>query len=209
MDLFDEKLARLRSTLLPSSNIYDVPKKHLTSSANGALQNGVKEDKSQLQYENLKQPSQSAPSPNPNSADIYMNLQDFNLDSKNVYAILEPTGENQPEEGSEHMGKRDSIYDNAAEISAYLKEQGKEVVGSHTYELLDTDSTDGAMMSRPAPPTSAAVEEIELEHVLVFKNLPPLICRSQLGDEYGMTKLADTASSVLKAVVKDIHSSFG
>ena len=209
VDPFDEKLAQLRSSLLwdDAEGHYDIPTNRMDSSANRALENGVQEKQV---YENLLNPSKSAG--NSDKADIYMNLQDFNLDSNNVYSVMEPTNQDQPtvQDESEDRGKRHSIYDNAAEISDYLKEQGIEEVGSHMYEVLDgfvagesgQDCVDGAMMSRPPP-------LLNLQETVMFKNLPPLICRSQLGDECGMTKLADTASSVLKAVVKDIHVSFG
>ncbi len=60
---------------------------------------------------------------------------------------------------------------------------------------------DGAGMSRPPPP---AVEEEEEE--VVFRNLPPLVCTMHAENQKILVELADTSDSVLKEVVKLIHS---
>ena len=66
---------------------------------------------------------------------------------------------------------------------------------SHIYECLDAlESTDGGLLSRPPEPE------------VVFKNLPPLVCAAHFGDESSLTKLSDTASSVIKEAIKIIQN---
>lgn len=69
------------------------------------------------------------------------------------------------------------------------------------------DIPDGGMLSRQEIPP--APEQLELEEIVPFKNLPPLVCTARLGDEVAMRKLADTAAAVLSEVVKHIHTSLG
>ena len=88
----------------------------------------------------------------------------------------------------------------------------------HDYEVMDSvfsdnanvghhyDLPDGGLLSRQAPPIPP---ELEMEEMVTFNNLPPLICNARLGDEVAMRKLADTAASVLSEVVKHIHTSLG
>jgi hypothetical protein len=71
------------------------------------------------------------------------------------------------------------------------------------------DVPDGGLLSRQALPPHTEPEQLELDEILPFNNLPPLVCTARLGDEVAMRKLADTAASVLSEVVKSIHTSLG
>lgn len=149
----------------------------------------------------------------------YQNLKDFDIERNESYSLLkhEPTDTNDTAEDREGP-----LYENSEDIEGYLLEQQHTDKLSHTYEELDQvfelrggmatgrgkDSTDGGGWSRPRPQL-APLEHVEMEELVIFKNLPMLICRSHLGDESSMTKLADTANSVLKEVVKVIHSTIG
>ena len=68
------------------------------------------------------------------------------------------------------------------------------------------NETDGGIMSQLGvwQPKEDLPEEMEL---VVFQNLPPLLCSAQLGDEVVLGKLSDTANSILTAVTKQIHNS--
>ena len=84
---------------------------------------------------------------------------------------------------------------------------------SHIYEQMDSvfmpsgdqgnnqDSTDGAMFSRQIDRPPPKDEEL-----VIFNNLPPLVCAAHLGDEASLLKLSDTASSVIKEAIKNIQN---
>ena len=147
--------------------------------------------------------------PNSRPANNYQDLQEFNLERNESYSTM--SHDRNSELASE---KEESMYENADEIESYMLEQQNKDI-SHTYEPLDQvfesgNMTDGGGFSRPRPhPHLPQTEQLEMEELVIFKNLPTLICRSHLGDESSMTKLADTANAVLKEVVKIIHSTIG
>ena len=122
----------------------------------------------------------------------------------------------------------ESLYDNSDEIASYLKEHGiseplpdhhlydtvflpdsghvtRDMTPSNHTEMVGEDLPDGGMFSKPGGRRSdpPAVEEPSV----VFKNLPPLTCSIKTGDERMLNELVITARSVLKDVVKLIHSS--
>ena len=160
--------------------------------------------------------------PSTERANIYENLQEFDLETNKCYSLL--THENGApliaESTSEQVEEREtSLYENLDEIQSYLQDQEHKDKLSHTYEQLDQvfethssqktdkESTDGGRFSRPRPhPHLTPKEHLEMEELVIFRSLPTLICRSNLGDESAMMKLADTANAVLKEVVKMIHS---
>ena len=130
------------------------------------------------------------------------------------------------------------VYEDLDNISKMLQENkvsGREDVDSHHYEAMDSvwggirdaperqgqesaggtsngashiyESTDGGMLSQPEEvPTRP--EEIEMEKLVIFKNLPPLVGSTYTGDAVTLGKLSDTASSVLTEVVKQVQKSF-
>ncbi len=70
----------------------------------------------------------------------------------------------------------------------------------HLYEHMDAiEMTDGGLLSRPS----------EEEEEPVFANLPPLVCAAHYGDRESLTKLSDTAGSVVKEAVKNIRKLLG
>lgn len=71
------------------------------------------------------------------------------------------------------------------------------------------DSADGGVLSQPGTgrKQGEGSEEIELDDLVVFNNLPPLVCTAHLGDHVALEKLVGTASAVLSEVVKQVHSS--
>ena len=156
--------------------------------------------------------------PSAEQTKVYENLQDFELEENKCYSLLRHEN-GAPLLTDSREEKETSLYENLEEIESYMEEQkGKDKL-SHTYEQLDQvfptpkvekESTDGGGISRPRPhPHLGAKEHLEMEELVVFRNLPTLICRSNLGDESAMIKLADTANAVLKEVVKIIHSTIG
>lgn len=167
-------------------------------------------------------PSTGAPDSSEQSH-CYQNLNDFDIETNESYSLLSHDETLEPTDTNDTVGDREDnpLYENSEDIEGYLHEQQHADKLSHTYEELDQvfesregivakgkDSTDGGGWSRPRPQL-APVEHLEMEELVIFKNLPTLICRSHLGDESSMTKLADTANSVLKEVVKVIHSTIG
>lgn len=166
--------------------------------------------------------------PDSEQSQSYQNTQEFSLKSNESYSLLPHEGAVDLIGSRDHVegGRNDSLYENAEEIESYLQEHQnwEEEELSHIYEPIDhvfvpstannaaaKESTDGGGLSRPRPHPrmQPVVEQLEMEELVIFKNLPTLICRSHLGDESAMTKLADTANEVLKEVVKIIHSAIG
>jgi hypothetical protein len=228
---FDEKLRQLKASLTEDS---DNRSNHNGSSGikngNGSMENGNRESP---EYQNVRQntartsidPSTGVPDSSSQHSN-YQDLNDFAIETNESYSLLahnetlEPTDTNDMADDSEDH----PLYENSDDIEGYLLEQQQYADKlSHTYEELDQvfessgggvvarkgkDSTDGGGWSRPRP-QPAPLEHLEMEELVIFKNLPMLICRSNLGDESSMTKLADTANSVLKEVVKVIHSTIG
>ena len=155
-------------------------------------------------------------------ANCYQNLNDFDIETNESYSLLSHDDTlDMNETADTAVDNEDPLYENSEDIEGYLHEQQHTNKLSHTYEELDQvfeshggvatkdkDTTDGGGWSRPRP-QMVPVERLEMEELVLFKNLPTLICRSHLGDESSMTKLADTANSVLKEVVKMIHSTIG
>lgn len=144
----------------------------------------------------------------------------FDLKHNECYESMStPTHPVPGNEGNAHTRK--DLYDNLDDLSKCLnKESGRGPANGREYEDLDNvfvdssneeghyyDNPDGGVLSQQAPAPES--EQIELDEVLSFKNLPPLICTAHLGDEVAMKKLADTAASVLTQVVKHIHTSLG
>lgn len=175
------------------------------------------------EYENVGRtvdPSTGVPDSTERS-NCYENLNNFEIEPNDCYSLLshdetlEPNDTNDTAEDTD-----DPLYENSEDIEGFLHEQQHADKLSHTYEDLDQvfesnkvvtkgkDTTDGGGWSRPRPHL-APLERLEMEELVIFKNLPTLICRSHLGDESSMTKLADTANCVLKEVVKVIHSTIG
>ena len=114
---------------------------------------------------------------------------------------------------------RGAVYEDMDEIAKCLKEGGGVVEAQNPqYGVADSvfsntdseghiyDIPDGGMLSQQV---EVAPPPIEMEEMLPFKNLPPLVCSAHLGDEVAMLRLADTATSVLANVVQQIHSSLG
>lgn len=131
-------------------------------------------------------------------------------------------------------GRKGNVYQDVDAVMRYLEaEAQREAMGGrstdeppqgdppHEYVDLDSvfadraneeghvyDTMDGGMLSRQVDPPPR-LEQLELEEIVPFKNLPPLVCTARLGDEVAMRKLADTAAVVLSEVVKHIHTSLG
>ena len=141
-------------------------------------------------------------------------------------------GEAPPTQASEGgSGRGQEVYQDLGELDKYLRENKEEEEEGghapsnghgHEYEDLDEmfvgksdhedhtyDVPDGGVLSQLAAPPPPQPEQVEMEEVLPFKNLPPLVCSAHLGDEVTLRKLADTAGSVLTQVVKHIHTSLG
>lgn len=111
------------------------------------------------------------------------------------------------------------IYLNLDDLTKFLKEEEVKDA-NHQYEELDDvftgdasqegnvyDVPDGGMLSQLAQALPPQSEQLEMEEMVSFKNLPPLVCTAHLGDEVTMRKLADTAASVITDVTKHIHDS--
>ena len=218
---FDEKLWQLKASLTE-----DIDKR---SNHNGSgIKNG-NGNRESPEYQNVGQnatrtsvdPSTGVPDSSEQS-NCYQNLNDFNIETNESYSLLSHNETSEPTDTNDTaVDTEDPLYENSEDIEGYLHEQQHADKLSHTYEELDQvfesrggvaakgkDSTDGGRWSRPRPQL-APLEHLEMEELVIFKNLPMLICRSHLGDESSMTKLADTANSVLKEVVKVIHSTIG
>lgn len=120
--------------------------------------------------------------------------------------------------GADAAGKE--VFQDLDEVARYLKE-GEGIMEAQNPQYGETDSVfsnidneeghyydipDGGMLGRQV---EVAPPPMEMEVMLPFKNLPPLVCSAHLGDEVTMQKLADTAASVLANVVQQIHSSLG
>lgn len=183
---------------------------------NGSIENGKPESP---QYQNVGQNSEMTDS---GRSSCYQNLQEFTLETNESYALMPCDQTSEMPDARDHVedGEEESLYENTEEIESYLQEQSSKNKDQlyHTYEQLDqvfesseaVDSTDGGMFSRlRQQPTLPPADQLEMEELVIFKNLPTLICRSHLGDESSMTKLADTANAVLREVVKVIHSTVG
>lgn len=144
----------------------------------------------------------------------------FDLRHNECYDSVSASNSCEPPPTHSPLDKKD-LYENLDDLEKYIKEESGHVpANGREYEDLDNifadntneeghyyDIPDGGMLSRQDPPPEP--EQIELAEVLPFKNLPPLVCTAHLGDEVAMRKLADTAASVLREVVKHIHSSLG
>lgn len=111
-----------------------------------------------------------------------------------------------------------NVYEDMDAIDRMMSAEGGAGPGSASDSVFTRDGEeghiycdipDGGMMSRQTLPPLPPIEQIELEEVAMFRNLPPLVCTAHLGDEVTLKKLADTASSVITEVVKHIHSSLG
>lgn len=229
---FDEKLRQLKASL---TDDIDNRTNHNGGGFNNGNRNMENGNRDSPEYQNVKQnimqtsvdPTTGAPD-STEQKNCYQNLNEFNIETNESYSLLshdetlDPTDTNDTAKDGE-----DPLYENSEDIEGYLHEQQQHADKlSHTYEELDQvfdleshggmaarsrkgkDSTDGGRWSRPRPQL-APLEHLEMEELVIFKNLPMLICRSHLGDESSMTKLADTANSVLKEVVKMIHSTIG
>ena len=103
------------------------------------------------------------------------------------------------EEGGTHIYEMiDSVFGNKSVVSegggTPERVMCDEPVSKH-------DSVDGGVLSHPGGRT----DEIEMNELLVFKNLPPLLCTAHLGDKVVLGELADTAGTVLTTVVKQVH----
>ena len=224
---FDEKLRQLKASLTEDIDKRTNHNGGGTKNGNGSIENGNRESP---EYQNVRQndsrtsvdPSTGVPDSSEQSR-CYQNLNDFEIKTNESYSLLSHNETLEPTDANDTAGDReeDPLYENSEDIEGYLHEQQHADRLSHTYEELDQvfesrggivakgkDSTDGGGWSRPRPQL-APVERLEMEELVMFKNLPTLICRSNLGDESSMTKLADTANSVLKEVVRMIHSTIG
>ena len=151
--------------------------------------------------------------------DTEFNLQDnlaysSTLDTVRRAPLTDATPTSVNKSGGMNSRGCGNIYEDVDGTTNYPKEEKRDK--SHEYEPLDDvftksppakeeDHTDGGMLSRQ----TGQQDDLKMEEMVVFKNLPPLMCTAHLGDEVAMSKLADTASSVLKEVVKDIHQSLG
>lgn len=212
---FNEKLRQLRSSLKEDIEGRDKD----TGSGNGNMDNESPE------YENVKQnKSQTSVDPSTGVPDseqssYYQNIHEFDLETNESYSMLSSQDRaTQLADSADPVEEDGSLYENNEEIESYILEQQHKKELSHTYEQLDqvfeshdhkgvgNDIPDGGGFSRPCQPPT---EHLEMEELVIFKNLPTLICRSHLGDESSMTKLADTANSVLKEAVRVIHSTVG
>lgn len=231
---FDEKLRQLKASLTEDTN--DKSSNHNGSggikNGNGSMENGNRESP---EYQNVRQktaptsvdPSTGVPDSSSQQSNCYQNLSDFDIETNESYSLLTHDETLEPTDTSDMAEDKEEhpLYENSEDIDSYLLEQQQHADKlSHTYEELDQvfesrgggvvarkgkDSTDGGGWSRPRPPQLAPLEHLEMEELVIFKNLPMLICRSNLGDESSMIKLADTANSVLQEVVKMIHSTIG
>ena len=214
-DPMDYKLERLRSSLL--EEVAERERQDSDSSGGGPQQLGdaskescgVHHQGEPLGGDSGGRNSDTGPAP------TYINILDLP-----EYVSTQETETSQANNGS--------LYDNSDEIASYLKEHGikepppdhhlydavflpdsghvsRDMTPSNYGEMVGEDSPDGGMFSKPGggkgdPP---AVEEPPV----VFKNLPPLTCSIQTGDERMLNELVITARSVLKDVVKLIHFS--
>ena len=223
---FDEKLRQLKASLTEDTDKSNDNASNGIKNGNGSMENGNRESP---EYQNVRQKT-ARTSVDPSTAqqsNCYENLSDFDIETNESYSLLTHDETLEPTDTSDTAGDReeDPLYENSDDIDNYLLEQQQHADKlSHTYEELDQvfesrgggvaarkgkDSTDGGGWSRPRPPQLAPLEHLEMEELVIFKNLPTLICRSNLGDESSMIKLADTANSVLHEVVKMIHSTIG
>ena len=99
--------------------------------------------------------------------------------------------------------ERDSVYedlDKFDEQTDHVYEQMDSVFMPSGDQENNPESTDGAMFSQPVG------QPLAKDEMVVFNNLPTLVCAAHLGDEASLLKLSDTASSVIKEAIKNIQN---
>ena len=184
----------------------------------------TKESDSHRVYQNVTRPDRNddddeltnAPSFDTTDQSNHLSAEGFSLKRNECY-------ESTSISASEAPSTRPNVYEDLDDLEKHLEKAGEaEATNGRMYEDMDSvfvedpnttphghlyDVPDGGMLSRQVPPPQP--EQIELDEVVSFKNLPPLVCTAHLGDEVAMKKLADTAASVLTEVVKHIHSDLG
>ena len=158
------------------------------------------------------------------------------LSGASLYDIPRPNPRPLDEAASSILEKDRNVYEDIDDVTKALagnnisssregEEEGEE---THIYEMLENvlgagmrsvgnksngepliaeESTDGSMMSRPSEGTRKS-NEIEMEEVPVFANLPPLVALAYKGDMATLGKLSDTAGDVLKEVIGLVQQSF-
>lgn len=135
----------------------------------------------------------------PTYVNVHPNNESLHKHSDNIEKFLKGRGT------LHELSSDNHLYD-----SVFLPDSGHvsgDLTPSEYGGLVGENLPDGGMFSKPGgggegPPV---VEEPPV----VFKNLPPLVCSMQMGDERMLLELVITARSVLKDVVKLIHHSLG
>ena len=161
---------------------------------------------------------------NSGSNSVCMELDDMNFDPNPCYQSSLKRSDVSPPKG-----QTGSIYEDPDAVLDQLEALKS---SEHTYETMESmfpagssgrlgrNLPDGGLISFPITEQPEEEEEEEEEGgggegvkgeegAVEFRNLPLLMCSAHLGDQHSLVKLADTADTVLKEVVKIIHSSLG
>ena len=211
-DPMEDKLEQLRSSLMEEV----VERKRQESgsetqtsvAASGVSSDGDRRETGMENQEcaNGNQTSDTGPDPTyinvmelPAYVNTQANKESLHEHSDNIERFLKGRGT------LHELASDNHLYD-----SVFLPDSGHvsgDLTPSEYGGLAGDNSPDGGMFSKPG--SGGEGPPVAEEPPVVFKNLPPLVCSMQMGDERMLLELVITARSVLKDVVKLIRRSLG